>query len=169
MIILSRQVMDPPGCCLIAHPICVTKSGANHALDVPAAVGRCLSVLIAVAFTEDVIRADLPVRWSVLHRYRRLTRRRGRAGGMAMLSGVAAISTDYRWLWWAVVLLVLVGLFTVAQRAWGWIDARPVEGTSLVELRRVSEKFASALEAPEVAAAPRGRRNESRRVSLAPS
>jgi hypothetical protein len=46
MLILSSQVMDPPGCCLIPHPICVAKSGANQARDAMAfgqEVGRVLS------------------------------------------------------------------------------------------------------------------------------
>lgn len=101
-----------------------------------------LPFLIAVYFTKERIVAELPVCTSVLNRYRRRTGRAWAFVGVAVACGVAAAVSGLVWLWLGVPAAMIVVVVTLVQRRLGWFDARPVFGTTLAELRRVSPESA---------------------------
>lgn len=101
---------------------------------------------IALMFAEEKIVAQLPLRTAVHHRHRQLTRRAWAFFGVAVVCGTAAAVSALGWLWWGAAAAFVAVVVTLVQRGSGWVEARPVRGTTLVALRRVSSEFATAVE-----------------------
>lgn len=107
-----------------------------------------------VWFGQESVRGQVPVQRRVIERYHRLGRRAAVGWGVAGIAGIATAAGLY-WLW--VVALAGVGLVAVSwyQRAVGWVDAERMQGTTVVELRRVSDEFAAAVDDASENAPPR--------------
>jgi hypothetical protein len=101
--------------------------------------------LIALFFANEKITARLPVRTYVVDRHRQLTRRVWLLLGLAVGLGVLVGLVGEEWLWLGPPAAVVGAVGTLMRRAQGWIDIRPLRGTSQVELRRVSPAFVTAL------------------------
>jgi hypothetical protein len=111
-------------------------------------LGGIVPFFIALIFASETIRGQVPVHRVVFDRYRRLNRQAWLFTAVAAMAGVTALLSDLGWvLWWVAGAAVIAAAVTFGRRGMGWIDARPVRGTSLVELRGVSPEFAAAVEA----------------------
>lgn len=101
---------------------------------------------IALVFANEQIVTQLPIHQSVLDRYHLLGRRAWAYFGIAVACGVAAAVSGFAWVWWAAAIAAVAGVATLTQRGIGWMRARPVSGTSLIELDGVHAAFATAVE-----------------------
>lgn len=101
--------------------------------------------LIALVFANEQIVAQVPIRQPVLDHYHLLTRRASVCAGFAVACGVAAAVSGFAWMWWVAALGAVAGVAILLQRATGWVRARPVRGTSLIDLDGVSAAFATAV------------------------
>jgi hypothetical protein len=75
---------------------------------------------------------------------------RGHTWGLPSRAVAAAVSS-FAWVWWAAATAAVAGVATLTQRGIGWIRARPVSGTSLIELDGVNAAFATAVERQRLA------------------
>jgi hypothetical protein len=101
--------------------------------------------VIAALFAPERLRAEVPVHAATLEGYHRLSRRILLSWVFVLAFGAAAIFTTTGWLWFGAAVGIVVLAVSLAQRTHGWVEARPVSGTPLVELRRVSPEFAAAV------------------------
>ena len=138
-------------------PVCI-KSGALADGLVEARFGRLppwtfllllagiLPFVIALFFAHETIRCQVPVQRHVIERYHRLSRQATVGWAVSGVSGIIAVLGVY-WLWMVAFAGVALVVWSWFQRAVGWVDAHPVRGTPLVELRRVSPEFAAVVKA----------------------
>jgi hypothetical protein len=100
--------------------------------------------LIALVFANEVVRGQVPIREPVVRRFHELGRRALLCFGIAAVCSVVAV-IGVEWMWAAAGLAAFAGAFIRMQQAAGWVRARPVRYTALVELSGVSEEFAAAV------------------------
>lgn len=102
--------------------------------------------LIAVVFADEKVVSRVPVGNPIVERHRQLGRVVWGWLAVALLAGVGAAMAGPGWLWWGTLVGVAGAVGTLIQQSRGWIDARPVRGTSTVEVRHAHPGFVTALE-----------------------